>query len=295
LNPGMEHLESAPRSGTGNLTNGEFAFSPADFRNLADLVKAGAGIDLPESKATLVYARLTKRLRELRLKSFAEYCNFVRADDTERHRMIAALTTNVTRFFRESHHFDDLKKTIIEPLAESSRRGRKVRIWSAACSTGQEPYSIAFTILSVLPEAARLDIKVLATDLNPFVVETGRKGIYESSDVKDIPGAMRARWTEKMPDANFRVLPEARGLISFRELNLMGAWPMKCAFDAVFCRNVVIYFDRPTQERMWGRMADTVVAGGALYIGHSERVTGPAARSLRPDGTTTYRKEGGLE
>ncbi len=287
-------MDGHQQAETRKLVEGEFAFFPTDFRDLAELVRTNSGIDLPASKATLVYARLTKRLRELRLKTFRDYCEVVRSDDTERHRMIAALTTNVTRFFREPHHFEHLKKTIIEPLAASANRGRRIRFWSAACSSGQEPYSIALSVLSVIPDAAKLDIKILATDLNPFVVETGRQGLYETSEVKDIAGAMRARFFERLPDGCCRICQEARDLVEFRELNLIGHWPMKGVFDAVFCRNVMIYFDRQTQETVWGRLAGVLRPGGALYIGHSERVSGDGIRNLKPDGITTYRMEGAI-
>src|SRR6185436_4132508 len=169
------------------LVTGEFAFSAADFREIANVVKAESGIDLAESKATLVYSRLAKRLRALGIPSFSSYCDVVRDDADERSRMIAALTTNVTRFFREQHHFEHLRKTILEPLADAARRGNRVRLWSAACSTGQEPYSMALTVLSAIPEAAQLDVRILATDLNPHVVAHGKRGLYQKEDLGDVP------------------------------------------------------------------------------------------------------------
>ena len=169
------------------LVTGEFAFSAANFREIADLVKAESGIDLAESKATLVYSRLAKRLRALGIPTFSDYCDAVRDDAAERSSMIAALTTNVTRFFREQHHFEHLRKTILEPLADAARRGNRVRLWSAACSTGQEPYSMALTVLSAIPEAAQLDVRILATDLNPHVVAHGMKGLYQKEELSDVP------------------------------------------------------------------------------------------------------------
>jgi chemotaxis protein methyltransferase CheR len=279
------------------LVSGEFAFSAADFREIADLAKSEAGIHLSESKATLVYSRLAKRLRTLGIATFSDYCATVRADDGERGRMIAALTTNVTRFFREPHHFDHLKNIILEPIAQSARRGNRVRLWSAACSTGQEPYSMALTVLSVIPEAAQLDVRILATDLNPHVVARGKAGIYQPDELVGIPPNMRAKWFAPAPgepQGSMRIADEVRSLVSFRQLNLMGSWPIRGPFDAIFCRNVVIYFDRDTQTTIWQRLTRLLRDGGALYIGHSERVTGAASAMLTGDGITSYRKNDGV-
>jgi chemotaxis protein methyltransferase CheR len=281
---------------SGALVTGEFAFSDANFREIARIAKEEAGIDLPQSKATLVYSRLAKRLRALGISTFSDYCATVRENDDERNSMIAALTTNVTRFFREPHHFEHLRTQIIAPLADAARRGKRVRLWSAACSSGQEPYSMALTVLSVLPEAASLDIRILATDLNPHVVARGKAACYQKEELQDIPSNLRSKWLEAAPGGDnsiMRVAEEARSLVSFRELNLMGSWPFHGPFDAIFCRNVVIYFDRETQSAIWGRLARMLRDDGALYIGHSERVAGPAAAALMADGITTYRKKGG--
>lgn len=273
------------------LIEGEFQFGRADFNKIAELVKANSGIDLSPAKATLVYSRLAKRLREKKLKTFAQYCELVRDDDVEKSRMISALTTNVTRFFREGHHFDHLATNVLEPLAQSARAGNKIRIWSAACSSGQEPYSIALTVLATIPEAPRLDIKILATDLNPFVVEHGKQGLYETSELADIPAKLRQRWFSPAPgpaDGREKIADEARSLVSFRVMNLMERWPVKGPFDAIFCRNVVIYFDRQTQEQMWSGFASVMREGSVLYVGHSERVSGKDAAYLQPSGITTY-------
>lgn len=281
---------------TSAVQMGEFAFSDANFREIAQIAKAEAGIDLPHSKATLVYSRLAKRLRILGLKTFSDYCAAVRENDDERNSMIAALTTNVTRFFREPHHFEHLRTEIIAPLADSARKGKRVRLWSAACSTGQEPYSMALTVLSVIPEAASLDIRILATDLNPHVVARGKAGCFQKEELGDVPANLRAKWFQAAPADNrqpmVKASDELRSLVSFRELNLMGSWPFNGPFDAIFCRNVVIYFDRETQSTIWNRLGKLLRAQGALYIGHSERVSGPANAMLEPDGITTYRRKG---
>jgi chemotaxis protein methyltransferase CheR len=290
MTPGVQKASSAT---PGALVTGEFAFSDANFREIARIAKAEAGIDLPQSKATLVYSRLAKRLRALGISTFSDYCVEVRENDEERNSMIAALTTNVTRFFREPHHFEHLRTEIIAPLADAARRGKRVRLWSAACSTGQEPYSMALTILSVLPEATSLDVRILATDLNPHVVARGKAGRYQKEELQDMPPGLRSKWFEPVGGGDMQVNEDVRSLVSFRELNLMGSWPFNGPFDAIFCRNVVIYFDRDTQGAIWTKLARLLKDEGALYIGHSERISGPANALLSADGITTYRKKGG--
>ena len=278
------------------LVDGEFAFTDDDFRRIATLLHGETGIVLSEAKATLVYSRLAKRLRALGLDSFKTYCALVAADHgaAERQDMFAALTTNVTRFFREPHHFEHLKTNVLPPLIEAARRGGRIRIWSAACSSGQEPYSAAMTILSQAPDAASLDIKILATDLDPNMVAQGRAGRYPAALLQGVPADMCARWFSPAPgDAGLQIADEVRSLVSFRDLNLIGDWPMRGRFDAIFCRNVVIYFGEDTQARIWGRFAPLLSPDGVLYIGHSERVSGAAAGRFKPDGVTTYRLSDG--
>jgi chemotaxis protein methyltransferase CheR len=283
---------STLRQADGPIVGGEFPFTDQDFKQIAAMLYADAGLALPESKATLVYSRLAKRLRTLGLESFREYCALVSEAEGvgERRNMLAALTTNVTRFFREPHHFDHLKADVLPALLQSARKGGRVRIWSAGCSTGQEPYSIALTILSMLPDAPEHDIKILATDIDPNVVITARRGVYPQTEVAPIPSDLARRWMEPRDGGALEVGEAMRELVAFRELNLIGAWPMKGRFDAIFCRNVVIYFDEPTQHRMWGRFRGLLQPGGRLYVGHSERVTDDGFRTA---GLTTYALAGG--
>lgn len=281
------------------LVEGEFPLTIEDFRAVASMLHADAGIALSEAKATLVYSRLAKRLRALGLGSFREYCTLVAgpAGHEERRQMLTALTTNVTRFFREPHHFEHLKTTVLPPLLKQARQGGRVRLWSAACSTGQEPYSIALTILSLMPDAAGLDVKVLATDIDPVVLAEGRAGVYDEASIAAVPPDLRQRWFARAPGGEgkqgWRVADEARRLVAFRELNLIGAWPMKGRFHAIMCRNVVIYFEEDTQAKVWNRFMPLVEPGGHLYIGHSERLTGEAVRHFESAGITTYRRLGG--
>jgi chemotaxis protein methyltransferase CheR len=233
-------------------------------------------------------------LRLLGLTKFSDYCDLIAdttnaAGKTEREAMIAALTTNVTRFFREPHHFEHLKTKILPPLLAKAKAGQPVRIWSAACSSGQEPYSIALTILSLLPDAANYDIKILATDIDPNMIATGQAGLYEIESLSPVAADLRQRWFTSTEQSNIcQVSAHLRALVSFRRLNLIGDWPMRGAFQAIFCRNVVIYFDNETQSKIWARMIPLLAPSGALYIGHSERVSGPAEAHLRSDGITTY-------
>lgn len=288
--------DTRARGGGSGLVEGEFLFTDEDFRKIAQILHSHAGIALAEGKAALVYSRLAKRLRSLGLRSFREYCALVEDKQglDERQAMMAALTTNVTRYFREPHHFDHLREVVMPALAERARKGGRVRLWSAACSNGQEPYSMAITVLQALPEAARLDVKILATDIDPNMVAEGKAGVYREDAVDPVPLDARRKWFKKAP-GGWEVADELRQLVAFRELNLIGEWPMRGRFDAIFCRNVVIYFDEPTQERIWSRFAPILEPGGALYIGHSERVTGPATARFETTGLTTYALRGATQ
>ena len=229
--------------------NGEFAMTEGDFKAIARMLYEDAGIFLAETKATFVYSRLSKRLRVHGLNTFADYCELVgnKNNTEERMAMLAALTTNVTHFFRENHHFEHLKSTFLPPLLDAAKRGGRLRIWSAGCSIGHEPYSIAMTILSMLPDAGRYDVRILASDIDPNVVATGRAGVYGESALSSIPTEMRRKFfrsagpgRNRDGEGEFEVVEAMRSIVAFRELNLNGSWPMKGQFDAIFCRNVTI-------------------------------------------------------
>jgi chemotaxis protein methyltransferase CheR len=273
------------------VAGAEFPFTTRNFTAIADIMHQDTGISLHDNKANLVYSRLAKRLRSLGLPNFDAYCSLVTsaAGAEERQAMIAALTTNVTRFFREPHHFEHLKTEILPGIISALKSGKKIRLWSAACSSGQEPYSMALTLLSVLPDAPRYDIKILATDIDPNMIAAGTAGFYDKAALEPVPLAMTSRWFSPLPDGRLQAGPDLRALVSFKKLNLIGDWPMRQRFSAIFCRNVVIYFENDTQAKIWSRMMPLLEPGGALYIGHSERVSGPAEAQLRSDGITTYR------
>ncbi len=281
--------------GRGQLVDGEFVFTAEDFRRVAEILYADAGISLAQSKATLVYSRLAKRLRALGLESFRDSCALVSEAEglDERQEMLAALTTNVTRFFREPHHFDHLRTKVMPRLVETARAGGRVRLWSAGCSTGPEPYSMAMTLLEALPEAVDLDVRILATDIDPKVVATARAGLYTEEALSSAPLDARRRWfrpAKGSGEARWRVAETLQSLVTFKELNLVAPpWPMKGRFDAIFCRNVMIYFDEPTQRGLVSNLVERLHPGGRLYIGHSERA-GAERADLVSDGLTTYRR-----
>jgi chemotaxis protein methyltransferase CheR len=253
------------------------------------MLRGEAGIEMPASKEPLVYSRLAKRIRALGLSNFKQYIALVEDPSSdERGHMLSALTTNVTRFWREPHHFEDLRRKVLPPLAERARAGGRVRIWSAGCSTGMEPYSIAMCVLEAMPDAPSRDVKILATDINTRVLAEGRAGRYPREALSDAPEALRSRWFEDAGGGKLQASAPLRNLIAYRELNLMGEWPMKGPFDVIFCRNVAIYFDEPTQCTIWERMERLLPTGGRLSIGHSERIGGPAANMLTSDGVTSY-------
>lgn len=294
LTTGSLALSPGPRD--PSLVDAEFTFTPEDFRIIAAILYAESGIHLKPTKSALVYGRLAKRVRALGLSSFAQYCAFVSSPqgEAERLEMRAALTTNVTRFFRENHHFEHLRAHVVPRLAAAAGRGDCIRIWSAACSTGQEPYSIALTLLQAFPDVATRDVRILATDIDPHCLAAARNGVYSDEAIADVPPDLRRRYFTRAVESErdaWRVGPELRSLVRFRELNLVGEWPMRKAFQVIMCRNVVIYFDEPTQQRLWRKFPDLMTPAGILYIGHSERVTGAASQDFRLVGNSTYRLE----
>ena len=287
---------NAARFPSTQPAQGELQYTDADFRRIASILMEDAGIALPDSKAPLVYSRLAKRLRLLRIKSFKDYCSFVQTEEGigERREMMTALTTNVTHFFREPHHFEELKTRVAPPLLESARRGGRIRIWSAGCSTGQEIYSIAMTLLEMEPELAKHNVKLLATDIDPKVLEKGREAVYSNTVMANVSEPLRSRYFKKIDgpiEPSWQVRTDVRALVSFKELNLHRNFPMRGPFDIIFCRNVVIYFEKTMEEAVWTRFNSVLSPGGYLFVGHSERVSGPASASLISSGVTAYKKQ----
>jgi chemotaxis protein methyltransferase CheR len=259
------------------LTDGE-------FRRISHLVYEHCGINLHEGKRELVRARLATRLRTGGFPSIGDYIDHVLADPTgaEFTTLIDTVSTNLTSFFRESRHFDYLAGKFLPQLVESRQRDgqRRIRAWSAGCSSGEEPYTLAMVLLENVPQPQSWDIKILATDISTKVLKLAEGGRYGDERVRSVPAALRAK--HFVQDAKvapgtpptYRVAEHARRLIAFRHLNLMAAWPFTGPFDFIFCRNVMIYFDKPTQERLVGRYYDCLAKGGLLFTGHSESLTG---------------------
>lgn len=254
------------------MSDREFDFQDKDFQRVKKIVYEFAGIDLNDSKKNLVYNRLSKRIRFLQMSNFSQYLNYVEQQGEEEFvHLINAITTNLTFFFRENHHFEYLAKTVLPELIKLNASTKKIRVWSAGCSTGEEPYSIAITLKESVP--AGWDAKVIATDLDSNVVNTGMKGVYKIDRLKGVSEERKKRWFLKgkgSQDGYVKVKPELQEVIEFGQLNLMDEWPLKSGIDVIFCRNVVIYFDKPTQSKLFNRYADLLREDGRLFIGHSE-------------------------
>jgi chemotaxis protein methyltransferase CheR len=259
----------------------EVVLGEREFRQISDLVYDYCGINLHEGKRELVRARLAKRLREGDFRSFAEYLHHVLDDPTggEFALLVDALSTNLTKFFREEQHFEYLRSRWLPRLldAKQGRRDWRIRGWSAGCSSGEEPYSIAITLLEALQGRGRWDVKVLATDVSTRVLERAREGIYDKERVESIPLPLRSKYlvhTRMGGTDVYEVAPRLRELVILRRLNLVQEWPVKGPVDFIFCRNVMIYFDKSTQNRLINRFYDLLAPGGILFTGHSESLTG---------------------
>jgi chemotaxis protein methyltransferase CheR len=270
----------------------EYAMRDGDFRKITKLVMDTAGIVLSDKKRTFIHGRLGRRLRMLGLADFGEYCRLLEGPggDTERHNLINAITTNHTSFFREPHHFDYLTKTVLPEIAKAQGNGPgRLRIWSAGCSTGEEPYTLAMTLRGSQSALANWDVKILATDLDTNVVAHAAAGVYDAERLDSVPASYRKRYVTDQPDGGALMNDELRSLIMFAPLNLLGKWPMSGPFDIIFCRNVVIYFDKPTQSRLFDRYADMLKPNGWLFIGHSESLLNVTNRFTQV-GRTIYRR-----
>lgn len=270
----------------------ELPLSDAEFDGIRERIYRLAGIALSDAKRTMVVGRLQRLMRQLKITSFTAYLDALDAPGPHRHveDFVNALTTNLTRFWREEHHFDHLVTYVAHLIAQRPRRaadGRpRLRIWSAGCSTGQEAYSIALDLLAVFPELKRWDFRILATDIDTAALAKAERGIYPDSELSGVtPG--RAALLERLPDGSLNVPAAALRVVVFKPLNLIAPWPMRGPFDAVFCRNVTIYFDRQTQSAIFERIGTILVPGGFLYIGHSENLA-TAGGSFKLAGKTIY-------
>jgi chemotaxis protein methyltransferase CheR len=266
-----------------------------EFDFIRHVVGENAGIKLGPNKRQLVQGRLARRMRELGLGSYEAYCNHVReAGPEELVGLINALTTNVTSFFRENHHFEALASYMLPEALKRNEASRRLRVWSAGCSTGEEAYCIAMIAAEEMPTTPKWDLKILATDIDSDVIAEAQRGVYPFERVSAIPESRLRRFFRRGAGAesgNVRVRPELAQLVTFRPLNLMQEWPMRGPFDIIFCRNVMIYFDQPTRERLVDRFAQILAPGGYLCIGHSESIHG-VTTPFKSVGKTVYKRQG---
>ena len=267
-----------------------------DFQFLRAFVYRHCGIALSEQKHQLVQGRLLRRLRALGLKDFGAYCELLRSDpDSELGELASAISTNVTAFFREVHHFEALANDLLPRWLEQKRReGDRLRIWSAGCSSGEEPYSLAMVLAEALERCGRdVDAKILATDLSPAALAAAKKGVYPMDRLEGVSAERRRRWFLR-GEGEYAGLacvhPKLRELTTILPLNLLHEWPMQGPFDAIFCRNVVIYFDQPTKQKLFRRFAGLLPAGAPLILGHSESMHG-LSDEFELIGRTVYRKK----
>lgn len=286
-------MSTAPKKDSGYER--EFVLSNDQFAFISQFVYDQVGIKLPPQKRDMVYSRLVRRLRKLSLDSFSEYCALIGSPqgESEIGNLINAITTNTTSFFREGHHFEHLAKDVLAPLLRSHPPEKRLRLWSAACSAGMETYSMAMVLHKVFgAQLHQWDAKILATDIDTGILDIARKGNYADEQFGKIPDVFRKAYVDRDEDNDsIQMKDSVRRLISFKKLNLLHDWPMQGLFDVIFCRNVVIYFDKPTQKKLFAKIAAKLKPGGILYIGHSENLFGVSDDFISLGKTIYKRKE----
>lgn len=265
-----------------------------DFVRICQWVKEEMGIKLSEAKRQMVFSRLTKRLRSLGFDSFKSYLDYVQEEGkSEIVHFKNAITTNLTAFFREPHHFEYLESTILPEIKANPQNNKRVRIWSAGCSTGEEAYSIAITVNRILPRSMGWDTKILATDIDTNVLQRGKDAIYHSNRIEAVdPKISKSAFVSFGGDESLvRVTDELRKMVVFNQLNLMQpSWPIKKKFDVIFCRNVMIYFEKSTQQGLISRYSELLNDRGYLILGHSESLFG-VTNDFDLVGKNMYRKK----
>lgn len=273
-----------------------------DFRRFRDLIYEECGINLVTAKKTMLACRLRKRLRALGMDSFGQYYEYVSSEKgriCERVHMLDAVSTNKTDFFRESKHFDFLMKEALPTLMHSGRwrPGKRITIWSAGCSSGEEPYTIAMVLADFASKNRTGEFSVLASDISTRVLEIAQKGIYPESAIEPVPPALKRSYLMRGKGSKkgfFRVVPELRDHVQFQYVNLNKGrdFGLRTPMDMIFCRNVIIYFDRETQRTLFEKFYAQLVPGGYLFIGHSETLQGINDR-FEAVASACYRKPGG--
>jgi len=251
----------------------EFEFTDKHFNWFVKMVMEKTGITLSDQKRDLVYGRLARRLRKLDFNSFNQYIDYLKTDpQDEMVEFVNSITTNLTSFYREAHHFEYLSNTALKYLLQKRRQEKRLRIWSAGCSTGEEPYTIAMTLRESIPDINYWDVKILATDIDTNVLAKASAGIYQKERINGVSKERYKKWFSQVDGEpeKVQVNPKLRELITFKKLNLMEAWPMKGQFDILFCRNVVIYFNKDTQRILFDRFANILKEDSYMFLGHSE-------------------------
>lgn len=259
----------------------DLVLSDKEFNTISSLVYEHCGINLHEGKKELVRARLAKRLRSLNIRNFADYIQYATNDQSGKEftMLIDSISTNLTSFFREPQHFEYLSRVFYPAMLERKQKNNdhRIRAWSAGCSSGEEPYTIAITLLDMLQGKGRWDVKVLATDISTQILDRAKGGIYDAKRVEPVAGHLKNRYLiarKENGEQFYEAGPELRKTIVFAHLNLMQPWPIKGPVDFIFCRNVMIYFDKMTQQKLVGRFWDLLSPKGVLFTGHSESLTG---------------------
>lgn len=272
----------------------EFPFSEEDFRHLAQVAYDYAGIALADNKRNLVYSRVSRRLRALRMNSFSQYREFLSSDGREIESFINSISTNHTKFFREAHHFQHFRTHVVLPFAQSGGRnvGGRLRVWSAGCSSGEEPYTIAVILKREVRDFGGCDVRILATDIDTDILAKAARGEFSSNAFDEVPKPYHSFFKAEEGEGTVDKVvmdKDVKSLITFRRLNLMAPWPFNGKFDAIFCRNVMIYFDAPTKTTLVDRFTQQLKPGGWLYIGHSESLIG-SHPGLQLMGRTIYQR-----
>jgi len=271
----------------------------SEFAAIRSLVLESTGISLSDSKRELVKRRFSPRLRALGLESFTAYIDYVNQNyATEVTHFCNAITTNLTSFFRENHHYDFLQQVALPAWLRQAHGARKLRLWSAGCSTGQEAYCLAITVLKLIPDAYQRDIRILATDLDENCLAKARRGAYEEREFEKLPQSLINEhfvrdhvMVKSMKREAYIANDRLKSLITFNKLNLVQAWPMQGKFDVIFCRNVFIYFDKSTQEKILRNFSGYQAPGSYLCLGHSETVASSSALGYELIGKTTYQRK----
>lgn len=276
--------------GSDAFVNREFPMSSRDFRKISAMSYKLSGIVLTDAKQEMVYSRLARRLRSLKVKRFEDYLSMVESGDrSEEVNFLNSITTNLTSFFRENHHFEYLNDITIPALKKLHATDRRIRVWCTAASTGEEPYSIAMVFRENFPVAAGWDVKILATDIDSDVLNTASQGMYAESRLEGMPARRLKRWFSKTSDG-YAVDQELKDLVTFKSLNLLHEWPMHGPFDVVFCRNVIIYFDKQTQRILFEKIQKLMPSGRFLFIGHSESLLHVSTEFESKGGTVYHRR-----